>query len=233
MINALKYFRICILHSHVVAYVPTSVVKSILKQLDPEGRRAKWIAVILEYDIEIRPTKLIKGHRLAKMMTYSNCDSLQLIFLSGQLNQLDTEVQVMPDFYISPWYADIVYVLQNLQPPTGLSKTRARSMKPKATKFCILNQYLYWKDHGGVLLNCLLENEAQQITKEFHDGYCGGHYSSKVTVNKILRAGFYWPSLFSDVYKETTKWHQCQVFYGKRKVVPLPLNPISVEPPFQ
>ena len=79
------------------------------------------------------------------MMTDSNCDSLKLNFLSCQLNQLDTEVQVMPDFSISPWYADIVYVLQNLQPPTGLSKTRARSVKLKAAKFCILNQYLYWK----------------------------------------------------------------------------------------
>ena len=70
-------------------------------------------------------------------------------------------MQVMPDFSISPWYADIVYVLQNLQRPIGLSKTRARSVKPKAAKFCIINQHLYWKDTGGVLLNCLLENEAQ------------------------------------------------------------------------
>ena len=69
LIKAQKYFRIYILHSHVVAYVPSSVVKSILTQRDLEGRRAKWIAVILEYDIEIKPTKLIKGHGLAKMMT--------------------------------------------------------------------------------------------------------------------------------------------------------------------
>ena len=67
--------------------------------------------MILEYDIEIKTTKLIKGQGLDKMMIESNCDSLQLNFLSGQLNQLDTEVQVMPYFSISPWYADIVYVL--------------------------------------------------------------------------------------------------------------------------
>ena len=39
LIKALKYFRIYILHSHLVAYVPSSVVNSILTQLDPEGRR--------------------------------------------------------------------------------------------------------------------------------------------------------------------------------------------------
>ena len=48
-----------------------------------------------------------------------------------------------------------------------------------------------------------------------------------------MRVGFYWPSLFSDVYKETTKCHQCHIFEGKRKVVSVPLNPISLEAPFQ
>ena len=84
-----------------------------------------------------------------------------------------------------------------------------------------------------MLLKCLLENEAQQIEKDFHEGDCGGHHSWKVTTNKILREIFYWPTLFSDVYKETTKCHQCRIFDGKRKVVPLPLNPISIEAPFQ
>ena len=71
----------------------------------------------------------------------------------------------MPDFVASPWYSGIVYVLRNLQALEGLSKSRARSVKLKSVKFCIINKYLYWKDPGGVLLNCLLEDEAQQVTK--------------------------------------------------------------------
>ena len=86
----------------------------------------------------------------------------------------------MIDFATSPWYSDIVHVLQNLQAPAELSKTRERLVKLKATKFCIINQYLYWKDPGSVLLNCLLENEAQHTVKEFHKGDCGGHHSWKV-----------------------------------------------------
>ena len=84
---------------------------------------------------------------------------------------------VKPDFSIPPWYADIVFVMENLQPFAGLSKTRARSVKLKAVKFCIIEKYIYWKDPRGILLNCLLENEAQHITKEFHEGYCGGNHS--------------------------------------------------------
>ena len=76
LVKALKYFRIYLLHSHIIAYVPSNEVKIILTKLDPEGKRAKWVVVLLEYDIEIKPTKLIKGQGLAKMMTDSHCDSL-------------------------------------------------------------------------------------------------------------------------------------------------------------
>ena len=125
------------------------------------------------------------------MMTDSHCDSLQLNFLAGQSDQVEAKIQLKPDFSVSPWYADIIFVVQNLQPPEGIRKTRARSTKLKAAKFCIIDQYLYWKDPKGILLNCLLENEAQHIAKEFHEGDYGGHHSWKVTAYKILRAGFY------------------------------------------
>ena len=64
LVKALKDFRVYILHSHVIAHVPTAIVKGILTQPDPEGRRAKWIATLLEHDIEIKPTKLVKGQGL-------------------------------------------------------------------------------------------------------------------------------------------------------------------------
>jgi transposase InsO family protein len=83
------------------------------------------------------------------------------------------------------------------------------------------------------LLSCLLEEEVEKTIREFHKGDCGGHHYWKTTVHKILRAGFYWPSIFSDVYKEVSSCHECQIFYGKRKLQPFPLKPISVEAPFR
>lgn len=69
LLKAIKDFRIYILYSHVIAYVPNTVIKDILTQEGIEGKRGKWIANILEYDIEIKPTKLIKGQGLSKLMT--------------------------------------------------------------------------------------------------------------------------------------------------------------------
>ena len=59
-VKALKEFKVYILHSHSIIFVPSASIKDILTQEEPDGRRAKWIATLLEYDIEIRPTKLVK-----------------------------------------------------------------------------------------------------------------------------------------------------------------------------
>ena len=84
LVKALKDLRVYILHSHIIAFVPHSVVKDILTQ-DPDGKRGKWIAVILEYDLEIKPTKLIKGQRLEKLMAKSNFQALDI----NMFNALD------------------------------------------------------------------------------------------------------------------------------------------------
>ena len=86
LVKYLKDFRVYILHSHIVACVPSNVVKNILTQPDREGMRVKWIDFLLEYDLEIRPTKLVKGKGIAKLMTDSNCEYLKLNFLSNHSN---------------------------------------------------------------------------------------------------------------------------------------------------
>jgi hypothetical protein len=85
LVKALKEFRTYILHSHIIAYVPSNYVKDFLTQLDPEGRRGKWITTMLEYDLEIKPTKFIKGQGITKLMAQSNCDVLVINFIDDML----------------------------------------------------------------------------------------------------------------------------------------------------
>ena len=68
------------MHSHSTVFVPSTAIKDILTQADPDGRRAKWFATLLEYDIEIRPTKLVKGQGLAKLMAHSNYEAWEVNF---------------------------------------------------------------------------------------------------------------------------------------------------------
>ena len=187
MVKALKYFRVYIIHSHIIAFVPNSVVKDILTQ-DPDGKRGKWIAVILEYDLEIKPTKLIKGQGLAKLMAESNCEVLDINMINALDDQEEFSTPIVEDYFAnSPWYTDIVYVLLNLNTPPGLPKTKARFLKLKAINYCVIDKCLYWKNASGILLKCLPEFDAEKIKQEFHEGECGGHLYWKSTANKILR----------------------------------------------
>jgi hypothetical protein len=58
-------------------------MKDILIQPDIDGRRGKWIAKILEFDLEIKPTKLVKGQGLAKLLSESNCKALGVSFIDA------------------------------------------------------------------------------------------------------------------------------------------------------
>ena len=145
--------------------MPSTVVKDILTQEGIEGKRGKWIATILEYDIEIKPTKLIKGQALAKLMTETNCQALDINELDNEWEM--TTPQISQAFLQSPWYANICYLVLNLQAPPRLSRTKKRFIKMKASKFCILDGALFWKNHEGVLLNCLIKDEAARYSKNF------------------------------------------------------------------
>lgn len=61
LVKALKAFSVYILQSDIIAYAPTTTVKDILVQGNIQGKRGRWIAKIQEYDLDIKPTNLIKG----------------------------------------------------------------------------------------------------------------------------------------------------------------------------
>ena len=117
---------------------------------------------MLEYDLEIKPTKSIKGQGLAKLMAQSNLRALDINLISAMSEEEDEGLLVpISDIFLqSPWYSDILYVLQHLSPPLGMSKSKGRSLKLKSAKYCILKSALYWKYPGGILLNSLVEEEA-------------------------------------------------------------------------
>jgi hypothetical protein len=67
LVKDLKAFNVYVLHSKIISYVPSRSVKEILIQPYIDGKRSKWTTKILEFDIEMKPTKLVKGQGLARL----------------------------------------------------------------------------------------------------------------------------------------------------------------------
>jgi hypothetical protein len=114
-----------------------------------------------------------------------------------------------------------------------MTPSKERTLKLQAIKYCIINAKLYWKDPLGFLLCCLTESETEGVIDEFHKGVCGGHHAWRETTYKILREGYYWPKLFTDVNARVRACNSCQLFAGKKNLPTLPLVPVKDEAPFQ
>ena len=84
------------------------------------------------------------------------------------------------------------------------------------------------KDPLNILLLCLTESETEGIIEQFHARICGGNYAWRATTYKILRARFYWPTMFSQVGAKVRSYIPCQMFVGKQKLATLPLVPVLV-----
>jgi transposase InsO family protein len=229
LVKSLKHFRVFIGYSKVIGYVPNSAVKDVLSQVEGLGSRGRWIAKIQEYDLEIKPTKLIKGQGLAKMLTEGNEKAL------GMICQNDN--QEFPPNLLKleqvEWYADIIFYLKNLTCPSHLVGHKKRALRLKSSKYVLTRDGLGWKNPDGVILRCVDDVESKKLMDEFHGGFCGGHFAAKTTTHKILRAGYYWPTIFSDVHQFVRKCEPCHLFTGKQKLAALPLQPVVVEAPFQ
>jgi hypothetical protein len=72
----------------------------------------------------------------------------------------------------------------------------------------------------------------QKVLQEFHEGVCGGHFAPTTTSHRIMRVGYYWPSIFKYSYSMIIKCISCHKFSGKMKKATIPLQPITIEEPF-
>ena len=92
---------------------------------------------------------------------------------------------------------------------------------------------MFWQNYDQVLLRCLEKDDAEHILTELHYGSTGGHFSGEFTANKVLRASYYWPTLFKDAHAHARKCQICQVNAGRERRHAFPVEPVTIENPFE
>lgn len=83
---------------------------------------------IQEYDLEIRPTNLVKGQGLAKLFVEGNGKAFEINVVNGVLDDLEK----------SEWYNDIIFYLKHLTCPSHLVNHQRRALRLKDTSYCII-----------------------------------------------------------------------------------------------
>lgn len=228
LIKVVKDFRCYLMGETVVSYVPSVAVKDIFTQKEVLGRRCRWINKIQEFNIDVQITKLVRGQGLAKMMTQENLDA-------NQINQVEEEQRSYTcDMDLCDWYVNIIYYLQKMKCRLRLNENAKRTLKLHAIKYATILNKIWWRTTNGILLKCVNKDQANKIFNYMHSEICGGHYMAKKIAQKVIREGFWQPSLFKDVVQIVKKCDAYQRFSSKLKFSGnLPLKPIEVQAPFQ
>ena len=155
-----------------------------MSQQDCLGIRGTWVSEIQEYELEIKPTKLIKGQGLAKMLTQKNEEAIEMI-VENNIPQLamTPALQELNNL----WYSDIIFFLLHFTCPDYLKGHKRRALRLKTARYCLTQEGLGWRNPNGIILGCINEQDSKKILTEFHSGFCGGHYATITTAHKILR----------------------------------------------
>ena len=91
-------------------------------------------------------------------------------------------------------------------------KDEARKLRVRSAKYVLLNDALYKRGFSQPYLRCLSPDEANYVLREVHEEACGNHSGARSLIHKVVRAGYYWPTIQADAKAYVKVCDHCQRF---------------------
>ncbi|GMH25591.1 hypothetical protein Nepgr_027434 [Nepenthes gracilis] len=121
----------------------------------------------------------------------------------------EPETMVMPVSDDDTWMtAYLRYLADGILPEDPVE---AKKVKKTAGWYAIVDGRLYRRGFSTPYLRCLTPVEAEYALQEVHLGICGSHIGGKNLAFKIMRQGYYWPTMKYDAVDFVRKCENCQV----------------------
>ncbi|GJT97810.1 reverse transcriptase domain-containing protein [Tanacetum coccineum] len=111
-------------------------------------------------------------------------------------------------------------------------KKKARAVRRKAARYAMINGTLYKKSFLGPWLRCVRLLQANYVLREIHEGSCSMHSGPRSVVAKVIRTGYYWPTMHMDARKLIRECNDCQIHRPVPRNLQQNLTPITSPWPF-
>ena len=135
--------------------------------------------------------------RLAKAASAEFMVSSEKVLSFVQISPLiDDKANVQEVNSDKNWTAPLIAYLRTSLLPDG--KVAARKMKVQASRFVLIRDVLYKRGFSRPYLRSLSCDEADYVMREVHKGIYGNHSGARSLVHKLIRAGYYWPTMLKD-----------------------------------
>jgi hypothetical protein len=186
--------------------------------------RGNWMVVVQEFDLDIKSAKLVKGQGLCKLVAEAQDQVNEDSRWENELALWCSE-----DLYVPPrhesWYGKLIYLLLHRTCPENLNPKERRALRMKSTQYRFINSVLFHVNYDWALLICLKCEDIDKVPKELNDGPMGGHFVGNTNTHKIVRADYYWLTLFRDAHTYTRNCKTCQISaWGKKSLCPTPTS---------
>ena len=111
-------------------------------------------------------------------------------------------------------------------------KDAARKLKVQASRFILIKDVLYKRGFSRPYLRCLVPKKAEYVMREIDKGICRNHSGARSLVHKLIRAGYYWPTIQKDVDAYVKTCDKCQRFSNTIRQPSEELTPMTASWPF-
>ena len=122
------------------------------------------------------------------------------------MNTEDEELQD-PAQGTKSWTQPILNYLNNGDIPKD---ENPRAFRTKVSRYTIIDNILYKQSLAGPYLRCLEFHETTEVLKDIHEGDCGNHAGGRSLFLKVLRTGYYWPTMRKAAMVYAQKCDACQ-----------------------
>ncbi|XP_025636484.1 uncharacterized protein [Arachis hypogaea] len=126
-------------------------------------------------------------------------------------------------------YPILQYLLDGILPP---DPKEGKRIKREAANYTIIAGQLYKRGFSQPLLKCVEPENTEYILREIHEGCCGHHVGGKTLAQKVIRAGYFWPTVIRDSIQIVKSCDKCQRHANIHQAAPHQLSIISAERPF-
>ena len=123
---------------------------------------------------------------------------------------------------------DYIIVGHLLDDPKEAAKIRTRS-----ARFTNHKGILYKRGFFTPILKCITGKDTEYVLREVHEGICGNHIGARALAGKVLRQGYYWPTIFRDATYLVRRCNICQEHAKISRLPSEPLTSITSPLPFQ
>jgi hypothetical protein len=117
-------------------------------------RRGNWMAVVQEFDLYVRPAKLVKGQGLCKLAAEAQ-DRI------NEDPEWENELALWCSEYLcilprkESWHGKLIYSLHHGTFLENLRPKERRALRLKSIQYRLINSVLSRINYDGVLLRCL------------------------------------------------------------------------------